>query len=326
MKTGLLATLILGLLAGGLGQTPGQEPPLSDKECQLADLINQTRAENGLGAIEVGVSLTKIARLHVGDLTQYKPDEGSDSRGEECNLHSWSNHGGWTPVCYTDDHQYASLMWSKPRELTSYTGNGYEIAHFSGLGATTASAIASWKGSSDHLDVILERGAFAGHPWKSMGVGIGGNYACIWFGEIADPAGPAAAGPAPAPPRQATSTDHPDVAAFGAGLVLAAKKAVFQAKDPVSFTLTMTLPGTAKLERCRYAIQIYADGQWQKYFQSEKSFFKDLTMSQGHSRTWEWSRINEDGTHYAKPGKYRIRFRAPKHTSDILLAEFELKD
>jgi hypothetical protein len=36
--------------------------------------------------------------------------------------------------------------------------------------------------------------------------------------------------------------------------------------------------------------------------------------------------MHEDGKHSARPGKYRIRFRAPRHTSDILAVEFELKD
>ena len=88
----------------------------------------------------------------------------------------------------------------------------------------------------------------------------------------------------------------------------------------------MTARGTANLERCRYTIQIYADGRWQNYFRSLPSFFKNLTLAEGKSKGWEWDRMHEDGTHAARAGKYRIRFRAPKQTSDVLIAEFELKD
>jgi|GEM_PF-738656 len=327
MTKGAAGYIGLAFLLSGFIQT-GEEPPLSNQERRLADMINQVRLENGLGPVEVGASLTKIARLHIGDLVQNKPDDGMDARGEDCNLHSWSNRGAWTAVCYTDDHQYASQMWSKPRELTSYIGNGYEIAHFSGLGATPESALASWKGSPDHLDVILESGAFAGHPWKAMGVGIEGKYACVWFGEIVDPAGPVSAGEAPPSPAPApiTSTDHPDVVGPGAGLALSVAKPVFRGDEPVAFVLKMLARGTADLERCRFMIQIHADGRWQNYFQSRRSFFKDLTLEEGRGKTWEWDRTHEDGTHKAKAGKYRIRFRAPRHTSDLLFAEFELKD
>ena len=36
-------------------------------------------------------------------------------------------------------------MWNKPRELTSYIGDGYEIAYWSSEGATAAAALNGWK-------------------------------------------------------------------------------------------------------------------------------------------------------------------------------------
>lgn len=182
------AAIIASVLLSG--QTPC-DAPLTVAEGELAALIGQLRAAHGLPAVPATRSLTKVARLHVNDLNLWHPDTGTDSRGQSCNLHSWSAHGSWTAVCYTDDHFYKSRMWSKPREITGvFTDHGFEIAHVNSVGATPASVVAGWKGSGSHLDVILQRDIWASSAWKSMGVGIEGKYAVIWFAASADPAGP----------------------------------------------------------------------------------------------------------------------------------------
>ena len=103
------------------------------------------------------------------------------------NLHSWSNHGSWTPVVYTSDHQYAGNMWSKPRELTSYTGDGYEISSYASSNITPEGALDLWKNSSGHNAVMTTQGNWS--DLKTMGVAIDGKYAHVWFGSSADPAG-----------------------------------------------------------------------------------------------------------------------------------------
>lgn len=103
------------------------------------------------------------------------------------NLHSWSNHGSWTPMVYTSDHQYAANMWSKPRELTSYTGNGYEISSWNSGNITPEDALDLWKNSSGHNAVMTTQGNWS--DLKTMGVAIDGGYAHVWFGSAADPAG-----------------------------------------------------------------------------------------------------------------------------------------
>jgi hypothetical protein len=72
------------------------------------------------------------------------------------NLHSWSDNGNWQGkygngnwigCCYPDDHSKKHCMWDKPKEITGYQGNGYEIAHH---GSSTAQgALNSWKSSPD---------------------------------------------------------------------------------------------------------------------------------------------------------------------------------
>jgi dienelactone hydrolase len=78
-------------------------------------------------------------------------------------------------------------MWSKPRELTKYPGNGYEISYWDGSeNATAAGALASWKQSSGHNAVIINQGIWGSHPWQAIGIGIYKGYSVVWFGEEVD--------------------------------------------------------------------------------------------------------------------------------------------
>jgi hypothetical protein len=181
-----------------------QQSPLSDKEKKLADGINQYRTQNGLSAVPITNSLTKVARTHIVDLNTYHPDTKNYGNGD-CNTHSWSNKGDWTAVCYTGSAQQLQ-MHSKPGEITeSYDSNGYEIASWSSGEATAQGAINGWKSSSDHSDIILERNIWTNSPWKAMGVGIDGNYAVVWFGTMEDPAGTVPT------TSTFTSEDYPDI-------------------------------------------------------------------------------------------------------------------
>jgi uncharacterized protein YkwD len=181
-----------------------QQSPLNDREKKLADQINQYRTENGLSAVPITNSLTKVARTHIADLNTYHPDTKNYGDGD-CNTHSWSNHGDWTAVCYIDSAQQLQ-MHNKPGEITGiYDSNGYEIASWSSGEATAQSAINVWKSSTDHSDVILERNIWANSAWKAMGVGIEGNYAVVWFGMIEDPAGEVPT------TNTLTSEDYPDI-------------------------------------------------------------------------------------------------------------------
>ena len=160
---------------------------VSEKEAKLYCLINAYRESQGLPKLSFSKSLTTVARIHVADSNAYAPENQVDSRGVRGNLHSWSGNGSWTPVVYTSDHQYANKMWSKPRELTSYTGNGYEISSSSSGVITPEGALELWKNSSAHNAVITGNDGWG--ILKTMGVSIDGKYAHIWFGSDVDPAG-----------------------------------------------------------------------------------------------------------------------------------------
>lgn len=150
------------------------------EELKLYSLIMQYRRQLDLPDIPLSKSLTYVANLHVHDLMQHGPDVG------DCNSHSWSNKGNWSACCYTSDHAEAKCMWSKPRELTRYQGNGYEIASWSSAGIDAISALEIWKGSYHHDQVIINQGPWT-KKWNAIGIGLYKNYAVVWFGREEDP-------------------------------------------------------------------------------------------------------------------------------------------
>jgi hypothetical protein len=161
---------------------------LNEAEKELASAINAYRSVNKLAPVPLSVSLSQVARLHVIDLAE------NYQIGGKCNMHSWSSDPRWSSCCYTDDHRKASCMWDKPRELTSYTGDGYEIAFYSNHDYTSdrdfaLDALEGWKSSRGHHDLIINRGKWTTANWKAMGVGVFDGYAVIWFGELPDRAG-----------------------------------------------------------------------------------------------------------------------------------------
>ena len=119
------------------------------------------------------------------DLYDNRPNTG------DCNLHSWSDKGTWTRVCYTPDHKNAEGMWLKPQEITNkiYKDYGYEIAYWHSAQATAEGAFAGWKSSSGHNAVMIEDSIWKGMNWQAMGIGIYRNYAVVWFGQTEDPQG-----------------------------------------------------------------------------------------------------------------------------------------
>ena len=164
--------------------------PLSLREEELAKKINDYRKSKGLKPLKVSKSLTFVARTHNNDQNLYYNENWKDQRGIPANLHSWSNHGKWKPVMYTPDHKYQEGMWNKPKELTNFKVDGYEISAMSDFTTDDAAsrALNIWKNSQGHNKVIVGE-----DDWNTisvMGVSINGGYADIWFAdESNDPAG-----------------------------------------------------------------------------------------------------------------------------------------
>lgn len=174
--------------------------PLSGKEKELARLVNQYRVSQGMKPLPVSKSLTYVARTHNKDQIQHFRLDLTDSRGIEANAHSWSNHGNWTPVRYTDDHRYMSGMHNKPKELTNFKVKGYEIEmdiqdgrdnsmnYAISRNVTPSHALEAWQTSPGHNAVMVGEGQWSN--LSVMGVSIHNNFADIWFArETNDPAG-----------------------------------------------------------------------------------------------------------------------------------------
>jgi len=166
---------------------------LSPDEAELFQDLNAYRVARHMPAIRNSRSLNKVARIHAIDLSENHPELGRDQRGLECNLHSWSNTGFWTPVCYTADHAYLVRMLSKPREITNrlYADVGYENVYWTSASEVFPYRVLNtWQKSPKHNALILEEGKWQGSRWEALGVGIYRNVAVIWLGSMEDPAGP----------------------------------------------------------------------------------------------------------------------------------------
>jgi hypothetical protein len=189
MKLKLVVALVVLILFSGSRflPVPSQELEvcLSEEEKKLFTLINNYRKSKKLPTIPFSAALTKVAQLHARDLNDNKPH-----LQDGCNMHSWSKSNQWSACCYTADHKQASCMWDKPKELTYYQGNGYEIAcryyQSSGTKMTADQALKQWKSSRAHHDVMISNGIWKKYPWKAMGVGIYEEYALVWFGNDSD--------------------------------------------------------------------------------------------------------------------------------------------
>ena len=158
---------------------------LSETEELLVRKINAYRIEKGLQPVPLSASLTYVAQLHAWDLAEYGPTI------RRCNLHSWSNHGSWSSCCYTDDPKKAPCMWNKPRELTNYLSEGYEVAYWTNEELDPEGladhALRAWKRSPGHNEVIVNQREWRDMDWKAMGVGCYRGYAVVWFGTVTDP-------------------------------------------------------------------------------------------------------------------------------------------
>ncbi|HHU37353.1 MAG TPA: CAP domain-containing protein [Treponema sp.] len=152
---------------------------LTRQESELYRLLSEYREENGKPAIPLSKSLTYVAQLHVRDLTANKV-------APPYTLQSWSKNGPWEGVRYTANHRHARLMWNKPKELTNYSGDGFEIT-FSRKGGTNArTAFNSWIRQKSVSSIILNAGNWETISWKAVGVGLHGEFAVIWFGDKED--------------------------------------------------------------------------------------------------------------------------------------------
>lgn len=146
---------------------------------QMYEEMMRYRASAGLPPIPLCKHLNTVASVKVQVMLASPPGNG-------CNMHSWSQSPRWSGCCYRGGSD-GKCMWDKPRELSGYRGNGYEVSCGGSGGLTPKGAIDCWRGSQAHSDVILNRGMWR-DSWGAVGVGISGKYAVAWFGKEPCPA------------------------------------------------------------------------------------------------------------------------------------------
>ena len=179
----LPAVLIMFLFIPGFLKAQHNIPDdfcVNFEELKLYNLVNAYRKQNGLDDIPLSKNLCYVAKLHVNDLHFNRPDTAN------CNLHSWSDKGDWLECCYGPDIYNNTCMTSKPKELTTYPGLGYEIAFWESVDAMPEIVIDLWKSSEASNDMILNRANWKDMSWKAFGVGVLKGYAVVWFGAETD--------------------------------------------------------------------------------------------------------------------------------------------
>jgi len=167
----------------------GFDPGLPEKHCvsteerKLYNLISEYRNSKQLPAVEFSKSLSYVAKVHAMDLSFNRPDFGG------CNPHSWSDKGKWKSCCYARSEDRITCMTLKPKELTGYKSKAYEVVYSGGEEAKADDAFELWTDIAMMNDYLLNTGKWT-KPWLAVGIGIYGEYACLWFGEGPDIAGP----------------------------------------------------------------------------------------------------------------------------------------
>lgn len=179
----LIAAVMLTMFYPAAAQKIPQNFCLSDEEAQLFRMINDFRISKGLEPLVLSKSLSYVAQLHVKDLQMNHP------YGPDCNHHSWSDRGNWTPFCYPKDQTRKKSVWDKPKELTRYPSVAYEVVYWENSAAFTDQIMENWKSTPQSANLILSEGKWSRNHWKVVGISIFKGFASAWFGESSDPEG-----------------------------------------------------------------------------------------------------------------------------------------
>lgn len=204
---------------------------LSQDEYALIQMINDLRRENKLPSIPLSGELCIVAKTHIADLIRWKP------QNKGCSLHSWSGSGKWTSCCYTRESTGIQCMKSKPREITGYEGDGYEIIYLGEDIATPKEVADQWRNTEASADMILCRNKWTAYQWKTMGLGMKDGYAALWFGDLDTKARTAltdgkSSEKQKSPPASTSVPAKPETKAVTASHELQPKSANIAAKQP----------------------------------------------------------------------------------------------
>ncbi|MBW1971984.1 MAG: hypothetical protein DRG20_06055 [Deltaproteobacteria bacterium] len=115
----------------------------------------------------------------------------------------------------------------------------------------------------------------------------------------------------------------------GGGLALYVKKHNYQVGETVKFMLYKHAgvdDTPANLEGSYYVISKKKDNnKWREFYTSRKNPF-GTTLNLETPLVWTWDQKDNERTHRAKPGEWRLRFFAPKgNISEPLKVKFTIR-
>ena len=274
---------VLPALSGFAQTTIMQGPPvpvsfcISAEEFALYKMINDYRKKYGLPAIPLSKSLSFVANTHAKDLYVNHPDQG------DCNFHSWSDKGSWSPFCYPADEDKKRSVWDKPRELTPYPAKGYEIVFWENAPSPNDSIIAFWQSISYFNNFLKNSGKWEGKKWNAIGIGKYETYACAWFGEVADPEGPpTVCGQASIAATAPVKQEEPVIQKTTAGLfyiIVKSQRPLTESKELAASLVAKGYPDASVLE---------SDGKIRVYI------FKCLTREEANQKLSEARKLYKD--------------------------------
>ena len=179
----LVFLILIGSFLSGYSQAVIPIPGdfcLTKDEYKLYNLINAYRKQFKQPEIPLSTSLSFIAKIHVRDLCEHRPDTSY------CNMNSWSDKGPWTSCCHSKFSQNPGCILNKPRELTTYKGEGHELSYWDSQAANPDTVFSFWLSIEDARNIILNQNKWNTKGWQALGVGIYNGYASVWVGETLD--------------------------------------------------------------------------------------------------------------------------------------------
>jgi len=160
-----------------------QTNPIPDDFCISADeyklyqLINSYRKDLLLPEIQLSQALCYVANLHVQDLS------ATFNSADECSMHSWSDQGEWTAICYPSEQSKKNNVWLKPKEIVGYPAEAYELTYWSNSEKSADDIYKFWRLNKPSSSMLINTGRWANSSWKEIGVGIKDGYAVVWLGK-----------------------------------------------------------------------------------------------------------------------------------------------
>ena len=175
-----LGLLVFNTKASAQTDTIPDDFCISAEEYQLYQLINDYRKAFALPEVVLSKSLSYVAIAHARDLAaNFNPDT-------TCNMHSWSDKGRWTPICFPSEQSKKNNVHLKAKEIIGYPSEAFEITYWSNVENSPRQILSFWRENKLSANLLINQEEWEDKTWKAIGVGIEDGYAVVWLGESID--------------------------------------------------------------------------------------------------------------------------------------------